>query len=174
MFNVITRAKSVFWLSLLLSLAACSEGVDNKKTGCDALVTQTRAMCLDVIRSGLNVSCREYLMAVKMAKKQASGNLFDVGESNQSTADSFCNTYVGKLREDVEEQADSMAAAGSAGPKCTALADNFEQTCLSHLGKDDLSRGCNQVASSLMQSGAMGQLPPEQRCSMASMHLPDN
>lgn len=167
MSNFITRATPVFWISLLLSLAACSTASDSQQANCDTLVTQTRAVCMDMIRRGLDVSCNTYLGAVGTAMDQASGNLFDVGDANQSTADSFCSTYVDMLREDRDEQADSMHAQDQAGPECTALAERFDTRCMANLGKAPLADGCRNIARTF----AMGQLEQEQACSIAGMQL---
>lgn len=167
----LNRAGPLFWISLLLPLVACSVDDDAKQANCDALVTETRAACLDMISRGLDVSCNTYLGAVGTAMKQADGSLFDAGDANESTADSFCSTYVDKLREDRDEHADSMHGQDQAGPKCTALANRFETQCLADLGKEPLPGKCKRVGSSYLSITA-SQLSPGKLCSVAGMQLP--
>ena len=169
MFRFVKRARSVVWISLLLPMAACGAAPDSQQANCDTLVTDTRAACMDMIRRGLDVSCNTYLMAIGTAMDQASGNLFEVGDANQSAADSFCATYVDKLREDRDENADSMHPQDQTGPECSALAERFESRCMANLGKTALAGECKNAARAFAMSGRM---PHEQMCSIAGMQLP--
>lgn len=174
MLTFMTRAKPIFWIYLLLPIAACSAADGAKQANCETLVEETKATCLDMIRRGLDVSCNTYLGAVATAMKQASGDLFDTGDAttDQSSADSFCSTYVGKLRKDRDAHADSMQAADAAGPKCTALADRFESHCLANLGSEPLPSGCKGVARSFMMRSAARPSAQQQLCTIAGMQLP--
>ena len=169
---LIARLKPVFWTALLLALAGCSSATDARQASCDTLVMQTRAVCLDMIRRGLDVSCNSYLGAVATAMKQADGSLFDVGEANVSAADSFCSTYVDKLRDDRDEHADSMQAKDQTGPECNALAERFDTRCMANLGKQALPGQCKNVGRTFMM-GATRKVPQEQLCSLAGMQLPE-
>lgn len=172
MSTFIGHAKSTFWIGLLLTIAACSAADDAKQANCDTLVTETRATCMDMIRRGLDVSCNKYLIAIDTAMGQASGSLFDIGDDNESTVHSFCSIYVGKLREDRNEHADSMQAKGQTAPECTALADRFDTSCMANLGKEPLPGKCTNVARTFAISSASSRLPGGQMCSLAGMQLP--
>lgn len=170
----IARAKPLFWIYLLLSVAACSAADNAKQATCDTLVEETQSACMDMLRRGLNVSCGKYLMAVDMAMDQASGNLFDTGDDNASTANSFCSVYVDKLRADRKKHDVSMHAQGQAGPKCTALADRFETQCIPNLGKEKLAGACKTITTSfaMMNSKKLPQEKQETLCSVYDAQLP--
>lgn len=169
MATFIIRTKSLFWICLLLPVVACSTANDAKQANCDALVTETESACIDMLRRGLDVRCGTYLMAVDMAMKQASGNLFDAGDSNQSAADSFCAIYVDKLRLDRKKHDASMHAEGQQGPQCTALADQFEEQCVPNLGKEKLPSKCRSITTSFTTLNAK-KLPQEQRETLCKIY----
>lgn len=169
---ILLQARRAFWVCLLFSLAACGPDSEVKQANCDTLVTETRATCMAMIRRGLDVSCSTYLGAIGTAMDQASGNLFDVGDANQSTAAALCSTYVDKLREDRDEHASSMLPQDKAGPKCSALAERFETRCMVNLGKEPLPGKCKNVARTFLM-GASRQIPREKLCSVAGRQLPE-
>lgn len=169
MSTYMTRAKPVFFMGLLLMVTACSAEKEVKEANCDALITETRTACVDMVRHGLDVSCNTYLMAVNTAMDQANGDLYDIGDSNKIAANALCSSYVEDLREDRKENAGSMQEPDQVGSDCAALADQFETHCMANLGKEPLADGCRNVARTF----AMGRLSQEKKCSLAGAHLPD-
>lgn len=167
-----TPARRALCASLLFSLAACGPDSEARRASCDTLVTETRATCMDMIRRGLDVSCNTYLGAIDTAMDQASGNLFDVGDANQSAAGSLCSTYIDKLREDRDKNAGSMRPKAEVGPKCAALAGRFETRCMANLGKEPLPGKCKNVARTFLM-GASRQIPREKLCLIAGRQLPE-
>lgn len=165
------QARSVFWMLLLVPVAACSAADNTEQASCDTLVSETRTACTDMISRGLNVSCNTYLGAVKTAMKQAGGDLFDVGEANQQTANSFCAIYVEKLRKEREENDGSMNSKGESNAQCVALAERFDASCMATLGKSPLPAKCKNVGRTFMM-GATKQMPQGQVCTIAGMQLP--
>lgn len=169
---ILAQTKRALCACFLFSLAACGPDSAVTQASCGTLVTETRTTCMDMIRRGLDVSCSTYLGAIETAMDQASGNLFDVGDANQSTAGSFCSTYVDKLREDRDEHASSMHPQGEAGPRCTALAQRFEAHCMANLGKEPLPRECKNVVRTFAMA-ASRQVSREKLCPLAGRQLPE-
>ena len=101
---------------------------------------------MDMIRRGLDVSCSTYLGAIGTAMDQASGNLFNVGDANQSAAGSLCATDVEKLREDRSQE---HAVTGQRRP-CSALAECFETRCMANFGEESLPGKCENVARTFL------------------------
>lgn len=165
------QARSVFWLLLLMPVTACSAADNAEKANCDTLISETSAACTDMISRGLDVSCNTYLGAVKTAMKQAGGDLFDVGEANQKTANSFCAIYVEKLRKDREESDGSMLSKDESDAQCVALAERFDTSCMTNLGKEPLPGKCKSVARTFVM-GTTKQMSQEQVCTIAGMQLP--
>lgn len=165
------QLRSVFWMFLLLPVAVCSAADNAEQAGCDTLVSETSTACKDMISRGLNVSCNTYLGAVKTAMKQAGGDLFDVGEANQETADSFCAIYVEKLRKERDEHDESMHSKDESDGQCVALAERFDASCMVNLGKVQLPGKCKNVARTFVM-GATKQMPQKQVCTVAGMQLP--
>lgn len=156
---------------LLMSLAivACGFANEAAASGCKAYVEQTRNACLEMIRRGLDVSCKQQVLAIEMAMRQAQGNLFDAGSSgaNQRVAESICSSHLHDLRAARAVNQASMLPKGAAGPHCSALAVQIDAGCLSKLGKAPLARGCKS-AMTMMGSGVAAQVPREQRCQLAA------
>ncbi|MBU2874277.1 hypothetical protein [Marinobacter salexigens] len=169
--RLMTQARSVFLACLMLPIAAFGADEDAaSQANCDTLVSETRAACTDMISRGLNVSCNTYLGAIKTAMKQAGGDLFDIGEANQETANSFCAVYVEKLSKEREANDGNMHSKDASDSQCRALAERFETNCIANLGKVPLPSQCQNVARTFVM-GTTKKMSPKQVCKIASMQL---
>ncbi len=137
---------------------------------CKAYVAAVRQLCLDSITRDLDMSCTNQLIALDVVQGQVAGTLFDVGSDakNAQVAESACASFLKSLQKKRQSKDAGMHAESDAGPKCKALAENFDATCLRDLGQQPLSDKCGNVAR--MLSG-VARLPAEDRCAMAEYQL---
>lgn len=137
---------------------------------CRAYVAAVRQVCLDSITRDLDMSCTNQLIALDVVQGQAAGTLFDVGSDakNAKVAESVCASYLKSLKKKRQSKDAAMHAESDAGPKCKALAESFDATCLGDLGQQPLSDKCSNVAR-MLSGGA--RLPAEDRCAMAEYQL---
>lgn len=160
---------------MMLTITACG-AVDNASAaGCKAYVAETRDACLDMIRRGLDVSCKQQITAIEIAMKQANGSLFDIGdgEANERAAQALCSSYLGDLHKARAAQNAKMLPKGDTGPKCAALAQQIKARCLARLGQAPLAGGCRAALTLMSMNGATAPAQREQRCAMAAGMLPD-
>lgn len=153
---------------LMLVVFTYSSNSYAKQSSCEILITETRSACMDMARQNLNFSCSKYLMVVNMAMDQADGNLFDVGSDNESTANSFCQIHVDKLRNERKKNENSDLITEQSGPACSALADHFDTQCMLGLGKEKLSRKCKTIGKTF-ENFNLKQLPQETRETLCSI-----
>lgn len=137
---------------------------------CKAYVAAVRNVCLDGITRDLGMPCNNQMIAVEIVQSQAAGTLFDVGSgsTNAKVVESVCASYLKSLQKKRQSKDASMAAKGSAGPKCTAFAENFDTKCLATLGQQPLPDTCKS-ATRMLVAGA--RLPAEDRCAMAEQQM---
>lgn len=130
---------------------------------CDAYIAEIRNACLDNITRNLDLSCNNQLIAMAVIQDQAAGNLFDVGsdDANAKVVESICSQYLGSLRDKRKKKDAAMMPKGSAGPTCTALAAQFDTTCMAKLGQELLPDQCRNA--SVMMT-ALRSMPMEERC----------
>ena len=171
----------------LLVLSGCSDGIAaapaagnpspaaiaiNSSGGanCKAYVAAVRTVCLDSVTRGLDVSCDSQLVAVDMVQTQAAGTLFDVGSgsANAKVAESACASFLKSLQRKRQRKDAGMHAESGAGPKCNALAEKLDSTCLRDLGKQPIPDKCRSATRML---NALSSQPAENRCAMAEQQL---
>lgn len=155
--------------SVVTPSARVTKVADSKATtGCSEYVADVRSACLDSITRGLDVKCGTLFMRVETARKQAAGSLFNVGDdaANRKTADAVCANFQETLAENRAERNAAMSPAAQSGPNCTALAENFETTCLDKLGVGELPASCDTAVRFLnLFNSAAGR---EKVCELAS------
>lgn len=161
------RTLTPILLFCLLTLSAPARA--ENKPDCTDYAKAVQQACRDELYHGRKADCANALMRMDIARKQARGDLFDVGENNVSTAHAVCRSNLKSLQELLAKN--KKGSALSWAEHCSAFVQKIDKACIEPVGKKDLPSTCRQALGVLVR--AQGQTPDQQemQCKMMERML---